>query len=161
MLWALAVLMQQPASDWQSSNWSGAQGGRWRHHMEAMHSKNKVKKTKKRAEGGGVGATNSPQMKRWRACRKRKVLGAYDVLKSCTVLPNTKQLITAQKTWQLSRVLHTQKDKHGQNCRSDCGVSRRLETEEAVLFTKRTPTSEITSQSVVHNIAELKRVGIL
>lgn len=100
-------------------------------------------------------------MERWRACRMRKVLGAYDVLKSCTVLPNTKQLITAQKTCQLSRALHTQKDKHGQNCRLDYGVNHKLEMEEAVHFTKITPTSGITSQSVVHNIAELKRVGIV
>lgn len=57
MLWALAVLMQQPASCWQSSNWCEVQGRRWRHHMEAMHLK--------RAGGWG-----QPTAHRWKRCRK-------------------------------------------------------------------------------------------
>ena len=47
-----------------------------------------------------VGATNSPQMEKVRGVQEEEGVGDYN--ESCTVLPNTKQLITAQKMCQLS-----------------------------------------------------------
>lgn len=129
MLWArLALSMQQSASGWQSSSWLRGSGGQ----MEAPHGSHALKI---RAEGGEEGATNSPQMEGWGVCGKEEVAGrtgrALNVLKSCTVLPNTKQLHKKINKFIVPTELRKTR---GQNCKSDCGACQGLNVEEPSLF---------------------------
>lgn len=73
---------------------------------------------KEQRAGGWTGGQGQPTAHRWKGegrvgrgrCRKRGGgRGDYNV-KSCTVLPNTKQLITAQKDVPTELTIHTQKD---------------------------------------------------
>lgn len=137
MLWArLALSMQQSASGWQSSSWLRGSGGQ----MEAPHGSHALKI---RAEGGEEGATNSPQMEGWGVCGKEEVAGrtgrALNVLKSCTVLPNTKQLHKKINKFIVPTEL---RKKRGQNCKSDCGACQGLNVEEPSLFSYESLTNQ-------------------
>ncbi len=136
MLWARAVLMQQPASGrhvWTGAGFGGADGGTtWKPCIQK----------EQRAEGWG-----QPTAHRWKGegCvgRGRCVCGGgYNVWKSCTVLPNTKQLITAQKMCQLSWAFHTQKTA------AIVKTGDMTVTEDSVFLTKITPptTKSLTNQ---------------
>lgn len=155
MLWArLAVSMQQPVSGWQSSSWLRGSGGQ----MEAPHGSHALKI---RAEGGEEGATNSPQMEGWGACRKEgagRVGRAINVLKSCTVLPNTKQLITAQKNWNKNRwSVHMWKREKRSKLQIGLWSASRAKCGGNLDFSANKPPN----QSGALNIAELESVWIL
>lgn len=84
--------------------------------MEAPHGSHAFEKSRR------VGATNSPQMEKvWEGHVGRGRCRVYNLLSSCTVLPNTKHLITAPKK-------SAKGAGHGQNCSKHFRLHRGLET---------------------------------